>query len=674
MTDEKPNKHIEAYLTTFLSMQKPEFAVMIEGPWGSGKSYFVQKFIEKYDQTNRSPYPTGKKATHFCHVSLYGVEKTDEIDKRLFLALHPKLNGEYTDLVAHAFSGALSLCKGDKFLEKLTFKDFTHALKDKVLVFDDFERCGMSPEKTLSYINTFVEHKNIHIIVISNDEEVKPADVITESVKVEVVIKNNTAETSEKTKNDKVADTNKSKYDFIREKVIGRTFRLANNSKIVIPELIKKLKNEPNDIFDIAKRNEYLLISTFDAVNSATNQCNYRAFMHALRDWEYILLKVDPKHWKNPSLMRDFMHIFVAIAYEKHLGIILFKGQSFRKFHGLALGKRYENAKINKKNEDFFARHNLDMHNLVFPALRAADEKERLDLKLWSGLFSNLDVNFNQIDEAFSNSLHYAQQSKDFITLWHYRYLSDEEFWALIEKVRNNRSTFQYKSLTESLHLFAIFIELSNKKAITESAEDIKNQAIAYFTELMAEGTLEVDEWCDIHNNLFSKHHFESSHQLMYYARDTKEFRELINFLSEEVKNYVLKSKSESVKFSNEMFLDVEAFCKRLVEYYDLLEIPLSTWISGKSFFELFLKIPNCHKDKVLSMVDKRIEGVRVDKPFADSGFYLELMDEVEHYLEEHTQYTPTRLQVEILKGEIKTFVERFKEQAPEESDSLNDE
>jgi len=42
------NLYIENYLNNYLKIKKPEFAVLLSGKWGSGKTYFIENYIEKY--------------------------------------------------------------------------------------------------------------------------------------------------------------------------------------------------------------------------------------------------------------------------------------------------------------------------------------------------------------------------------------------------------------------------------------------------------------------------------------------------------------------------------------------------------------------------------------------------------------------------------------------------
>lgn len=42
------NKHIEEFLDYYLNKElSPDYAVLITGCWGSGKTYFIRQFLEK---------------------------------------------------------------------------------------------------------------------------------------------------------------------------------------------------------------------------------------------------------------------------------------------------------------------------------------------------------------------------------------------------------------------------------------------------------------------------------------------------------------------------------------------------------------------------------------------------------------------------------------------------
>ena len=58
----------------------PEYAILLTGAWGCGKTYFVQNLLK--EQNKETP----KLA---WYISLFGVQNSVDIDARLFEAAHP---------------------------------------------------------------------------------------------------------------------------------------------------------------------------------------------------------------------------------------------------------------------------------------------------------------------------------------------------------------------------------------------------------------------------------------------------------------------------------------------------------------------------------------------------------------------------------------------------------
>ncbi|MEE4253938.1 MAG: P-loop NTPase fold protein, partial [Desulfuromusa sp.] len=64
----KQNQHVEDYLDAYLKMDDVDFAVMITGAWGCGKTYFIKDYLDRVctdgDQKN------------YIYISLNGVCST----------------------------------------------------------------------------------------------------------------------------------------------------------------------------------------------------------------------------------------------------------------------------------------------------------------------------------------------------------------------------------------------------------------------------------------------------------------------------------------------------------------------------------------------------------------------------------------------------------------------
>jgi predicted ATPase len=80
------NSHVETYLDYYFSLpHAPGFAVLLKGKWGSGKTWFINKYCEKFKDN--------KDNKQKClYISLYGMTAFSEIEDAFFQQLHPVLS------------------------------------------------------------------------------------------------------------------------------------------------------------------------------------------------------------------------------------------------------------------------------------------------------------------------------------------------------------------------------------------------------------------------------------------------------------------------------------------------------------------------------------------------------------------------------------------------------
>src|ERR1700730_11793697 len=96
---EDPNKHAIDFLHNYTSPSSPfDYAVMITGPWGSGKTYLIKEFL---DQRRKAGF------TKDLYVSLYGMTSTRQIDDAFFRQLHPVLSSKGMKIAAEIAKGTL---------------------------------------------------------------------------------------------------------------------------------------------------------------------------------------------------------------------------------------------------------------------------------------------------------------------------------------------------------------------------------------------------------------------------------------------------------------------------------------------------------------------------------------------------------------------------------------
>lgn len=167
------NAHIHQYLTSYLKRENPQYAVMLNGAWGCGKTFFIRKWKESIKSKDIKP----------IYVSLFGLQTIKEVNELINKELHPILTSKTTKTIiktAKVLTGvAISHKLGNDESEMNYSIDLTSLLESdnpktvggKIIIFDDMERCHIPPHILLGYINYFVEICNCHVILVCNNEK-----------------------------------------------------------------------------------------------------------------------------------------------------------------------------------------------------------------------------------------------------------------------------------------------------------------------------------------------------------------------------------------------------------------------------------------------------------------------------------------------------------------------
>lgn len=236
-----------SYLTnSVLTYISPEYqvkgALMIEGDWGIGKSYFIHNELKKQiEQTNKK----------CIIVSLYGINSLDELCKRIYIALRTsrlkkpskvkntlisnasnifKIGGQALLSTLKVTAGFdLNLNISDNALKKL-YKNFD--LSGRILIIEDFERSGIDVLRVLGFINSLTEEDGNKVIVVANENAILSYDVKKKT------IKNNKGEEEEKEYY--VLDAKSEEYKKIKEKTIIDTLVFKSDYVNSLKEIIEK--------------------------------------------------------------------------------------------------------------------------------------------------------------------------------------------------------------------------------------------------------------------------------------------------------------------------------------------------------------------------------------------------------------------------------------------------
>lgn len=158
------------------------YALIIEGEYGIGKTYFYKGIVSPELKNISLPSDNNKKYRPVL-LSLFGLKSIDEISRLIFLELYPTLKEKGLTISAGVgkaiLRGVMSmggLGDIDKYISDAT-PDSTSLinLEEFVLCFDDLDRKSdeLSLTEFYGYINYMVENFGIKIIIISNDRELE---------------------------------------------------------------------------------------------------------------------------------------------------------------------------------------------------------------------------------------------------------------------------------------------------------------------------------------------------------------------------------------------------------------------------------------------------------------------------------------------------------------------
>ena len=275
------NDAARQFLDHFLDQPgDPEFAVMLEGPWGSGKTYFVRNYFEDRITRARRSDPDTKGE---IRISLFGVRDLSEVTSQIFAQVHPWLGGKAAKIVnivasraASGFGVSLDEKKNESMLQDMLLN-----LEGRVLVFDDFERCPLDVIEVMGFINRFVEQDRLKVLVVASEADIDPEQA--------------------------------SEYRSRKEKLIGKTVRVGSEPAEVLDHFTKALGSAEAKV--AIEANREAVLQTFGAAGSP----NYRSLRAVLGDFDRLVSVTDSRLRENPNALRRLLLFMIATGFEWRL-------------------------------------------------------------------------------------------------------------------------------------------------------------------------------------------------------------------------------------------------------------------------------------------------------------------------------------------------------------------
>lgn len=188
MTD----KQIIEETLRYLSDESYNYAILIDGEWGCGKTYFIQHGLK--EQIEKSEKESGH-LRKIKYISLYGCKSIQDIQENIIwgFAEEAKENldnktgaSSYTTKISgNILSSSRKI--GNAILKKFVPDANAYeiasdwlAMKSYIFIFDDIERCDCPLNEVFGFINGLVEHEGTKVILVANEKEISMNEIIAQ--------------------------------------------------------------------------------------------------------------------------------------------------------------------------------------------------------------------------------------------------------------------------------------------------------------------------------------------------------------------------------------------------------------------------------------------------------------------------------------------------------------
>ena len=456
------NEDILRFLEKYKDDPDPQYAVLLDGKWGCGKTFFIKSWLDTFQTENEDELAP-------MYVSLFGVQTVKQINDTINGLLFPFMNSKVykigktiTKMVASAALRFNVDYDGDKKNDgTVDFKldplmdllnDKKEELKGRrILIFDDLERANIGVKELYGYINRFVEHNRFKVIVVCNSTEI----------------------------------TDKETFNRFREKIIGRTFEIHSD----IDAAINSFANEIPASYFVQQH-----ISEVKEAFKSTGYSNLRVLRQCIRDFNQIFQGIHIDNG-NPYQNKELFHFLIRF-------VVLYSEMSMSNKDIIANWKQ--------KYAQALASDRPEMLELKRRISAIQQKYQPLEIKYGMDIFRERnDITFipdfclKGIDlVGYLNAKLVPTERDSWDCLYQYYEMNNEDFesqYAMTESAVLNGS---FRNYQDQLKAISILIEL-NDLGIKEMNSKVFDTSKAYVEKLIADISSS-DSFADIKSNIIN--------------------------------------------------------------------------------------------------------------------------------------------------------------------------
>ena len=650
--NESVNKHLEEYLYRYCRLTvAPKFAVLVKGQWGWGKTWFIKQFIKQY----REDYHSYKidiwktrvdikmlakiwhsvilvpnKICHkllrkeqisskkFLYISLYGLETLSAIDEAIFQELHPLWSSHQIKVAGNIFKAFLQgslkidLNSSGKDMASWNIKipDIPSNLKDannkevnkRILVFDDLERCSINITNLLGYINQFIEHQNLKIIILADETKLFE---------------------------------NKDYLSF-KEKLIGKTFEVFPDFKNALKDFVKDTSIESF----LLENSDFIedIYRKYNSTNKTDKYKNIRDLKRIVLDFQWIFDGQSEKVQNNPEALKDILQFLMLFSIEISRAKIKssditklvheYKSRSAKQSLKAILGDFKDSAESTKNDKDTNAEEFQNRVKENYGLYFEFSLDKIFPSEIWwenffdKGLIDSVELNRSILSKYFPED----ENIPNWRRLYYFKKLSDQNFETLLKKVESECSEKKFVDIGEVKHVFGVLLTLSHEGLYDKTKEDIFLSAKAYIDDLNSNGKIP-PQLHSIGYDKFNIRFNDNFDNLIFAGFDLSEFQKIIAYVdniqeSVRIKNLPHDAKKLLGIMENNPREFYKMVCLNNEVESEYCTVPIFKYVDVNSFINILLSINYDSQELIFIALKKRYKIINDDNK--------ELIDEIE--------------------------------------------
>ena len=528
--------NLESYLAHYKQCDAPGYAVLVTGDWGVGKTYQVKRILNEKE---------------VYYISLFGLQTAEDVHSEVFTLMDPeparaiRLFSRLEE-AARDVGGLPSLLGLVPGMLRAAVRQ--EIKSDKIIVFDDLERCGLKIKDILGLVNLYVEHHKCSVIVIAHDTKLTK------------------------------------RFDLLKEKIFGHTIRVYPETEDAFDGFVSSMPSD--EAREFLRKHKSRIIDVFKTSKSHS----LRVMRHLIEDLGRLCELLEEEHIACDEAMEEMVPLFSSLNIEVRQGNLSRDDLIGRE------EKRYSYALLRHADGD---------REQEKPKIAVADEKYP-SFDLCSNLIQDhviadmlIDGRYerHQIQNSLNSSSYFMvpEQAPPWKTVIKFDDLEDDIVDAAKERMQRQFDDREVTNSGELLHIFALRLLMANEGIIDQDLQSVEAECRTYVDDLLGQRRLPPRD-----TDYLSRYDYTRSHDghAYYVPQATAEhFNHLMRYLTDKREEALLNELPElAQKLLALVGTDGQAFfeqvCYTNAGNNPYVSVPILSRIEPAEFVQTLLGTP----------------------------------------------------------------------------------